>query len=186
MLLMLFHSLAVIDSFLYFFNSLLKFSLCSSILLLSSVSTFMTIILNSLPDKLLIFISLRFFFPNVLFFLLFGAYFVSSFCLILCVCFYILGKTATSISLEVVTLCRWWSFSFNPDLALCCLLNLFGCIYCRIYSWFAPAVQHVPRPVSVPKKGIQWSPSFRLIGCQTLRQKLLKFANIYSPEGLQL
>ena len=34
--------------FLIFYNSLLKFSLCSSILLLSLVSIFMTIALNSL------------------------------------------------------------------------------------------------------------------------------------------
>ena len=30
------------------------------------------------------------------------------------------------------------------------------------------------------------APSFRLIGCQTLRQQLLKYANIYSPVGLHL
>ena len=50
-----------LDTF-YTSMSLLKFSLCSSIFLLSSVSIFQAIALNTLSDKLLISISLRIFF----------------------------------------------------------------------------------------------------------------------------
>jgi len=39
----------------------------------------------------------------------------------------------------------------------------------------------VPRPVSVQREGSQSAPVFRLTGNQTLRQQLLKYANIYCP-----
>ena len=54
-----FSSVASIWQFLIFSISLLKFSLCSSILLPSSASFFMTITLNPLSTKLFISISLR-------------------------------------------------------------------------------------------------------------------------------
>jgi len=41
--------------------------------------------------------------------------------------------------------------------------------------------QGVPRPVSVQREGSQSAPVFRLTGNQTLRQQLLKYANIYCP-----
>ena len=49
-------------TFLLIFSIILRFSLCSSILLLTSVNIFMTDTLNSLSGKLLIFVSLRSFF----------------------------------------------------------------------------------------------------------------------------
>ena len=81
------YSLAV-SSFI-FSNSLLKFSLCSPILLPSSLSIFMTIALNSLLGRLLFPLCL-FLFMRFCLVLLFGTYSsFSSFCLILCVYFYV-------------------------------------------------------------------------------------------------
>ena len=51
-------SYCILQLFFIFSNSLLKFSLCSSVLLLSLVSILMTIALNSLSGKLLLSISL--------------------------------------------------------------------------------------------------------------------------------
>lgn len=56
--------------FLIFYISLWKLSLCPSIHLLSSVSTFMITTLNSLSGKLLIFIPLRFLFVCLRFYLI--------------------------------------------------------------------------------------------------------------------
>ena len=50
----------------------------------------------------------------------------------LSVCFYVLGKAATSLSLEGVALCRSWSFLFNHALTLGCLSNLCDCLT----AWF--------------------------------------------------
>ena len=41
----------------------------------------------------------------------------------------------------------------------------------------------MPRPISVPKGSIS-APSFRLIGSQTLRQELLKYANTYNGTAI--
>ena len=85
--------------------SLLNFSLCS-LIIPNLVSHFMTIILNSSSSRLFISTLLKPFLRFGLIFL-FGTYFsVSSFCLALCICFHILGKTAASLSLEGVVLCR--------------------------------------------------------------------------------
>lgn len=95
--------------FVIFSTSLLKFSLCSSILFSKLVSIFMAIALNSLSGRLLISTSLRsFFLGSALFF---GLESVFSFCLSLCVYLYALGTIATSFSLEVVGLyksCFMW------------------------------------------------------------------------------
>ena len=82
--------------------------MCFSILLPSSVSIFMTISLNTLSGKLLISISLVFFFFFLEFYLVlsFVTYSsVSSFCLTFCVCFYESGKATTSC-IEGMALCR--------------------------------------------------------------------------------
>ena len=66
-----------------------------------------TITLNSLSGRSLISISFSSFFPEALSVLLIGTYSsLSSFCLILCVCFYVFGKSAISPSLEGMVLFR--------------------------------------------------------------------------------
>ena len=86
--------------------SLLKFSLCSSVLLLSSLSIFITVTLNSLSSRFLISISLRCFLklsPVPLF----GTYsFVSSFCITLCICFYVPGRSALPLPFVKKWLCE--------------------------------------------------------------------------------
>ena len=90
---------------LIFSKSLLKISLYFSILLLSIVSILLTISMYSMSGKLLTSVSLGFFL-GFYFVLSFGTYSsVSSFCLTLGVCFYELGRTATSPSPEGVALC---------------------------------------------------------------------------------
>lgn len=87
-------AITYIWSFLEFSISLLKFSLCLSILLLSSVSIFITITLNSLSRRLFIFILFSSF-SGVLFCSWIETYSSSSsFCLQLCACFGVLGKSA--------------------------------------------------------------------------------------------
>ena len=91
---------------LIFSVSLLKFSLSSSILLPSSVRIFMSLTLNSVPGKLLIF-TLFNSFPEVLSYSFFWQlFFVFSLFLTLFVCFCVLGISATPPSLERVALCR--------------------------------------------------------------------------------
>lgn len=83
-----------------FSNNLLKCSSNSSFLLSSLFNILMTVCLNSLSGKLLLSISLEFFYflvPS------FGAYFsVSPFCLTFSVCSYELDEIAISPSLEKV------------------------------------------------------------------------------------
>lgn len=88
--------------FLIFSKFLLKFSCHSSILLPNLVSIFTTIMLKYLSEKLLISISLGFFFLGFIY--LEHLPLFSHFVLILCVSYYELGSTATSPSLEGVVL----------------------------------------------------------------------------------
>ena len=89
-----------------FCNSLLKFSL-NSLILLSSGSVFGWLLWTLyLVNCLYLFCSVHFL--KFCLVLLFGRYsFVSSFCLILCVCVYVLVLSSISPSLERVSLCRW-------------------------------------------------------------------------------
>ena len=135
-----------------FLISFLQFSL-SLFILLSTVSIFLTISLNSLCGKWLspfhLVLFLRFYLV-----LSFGRYsFVSSFCLTLCVCFYVLGISAVSPSIERVALCRrllWGSVAHSPGhesgapgvspawIVCSCLLWL-GCIYVgTLVGWVGP------------------------------------------------
>ena len=92
------------------------FPLCTSILLPSSVSIFMTIGLKFLSDKLLCFISVFFFFLEFYLLLLFGAdSSVFSFCLTLCLFLWIRQNSSLSWSWEGrpcvlgrKTLYAWW------------------------------------------------------------------------------
>lgn len=96
------------DWFFIYLFSLLQFSLCSSILLPSSVSIHMTISCNSLSGKLLLSISLGLF-PLGIFFSCFFIWNIFLYLLILFdffACFYELEKTATSPNFEGVVLCR--------------------------------------------------------------------------------
>lgn len=130
-----------------FSASLLKFSVFSHFSS-SSVGIFMTITLNSLSEKLLIFMPLKFFFKFfVVVCLLFfgGAVFNLAFCFEqiplfpyfawLSVCFYVLGETAFSPSLEVVSLCRRWTLWFNIALCPGCLSNLCDFLNNLMFSW---------------------------------------------------
>ena len=84
----------------------MNFLLCSSILLSRPASIFMTIILNSLSDKLLLCTTLRTFLGGSSLVLWFGKHSsVSSFCLSLSVCLYI-QKIALLLSFEGPILCR--------------------------------------------------------------------------------
>lgn len=47
----------------------------------------------------------------------------------------------------------------------------------------ALVVEGMPRPVGVSRGGISSAPNFRLTGSQTLRQQLLKYANICNLVG---
>ena len=97
-------------SFLIFFNfnwlflifsiSLLRFSLSSSIFLLSLISIFRTTLLNFVSSKLLISVLLS----SSSRVLTYSS--VSSFCLILCFYFYVLGRSVMFLSLGEVALCR--------------------------------------------------------------------------------
>ena len=78
----------------------------------------MTIILNFLSGQLLISISLSFF-PEVCLALSLGRYsFVSSLCLTLCLCLYILGISAIFPGLERVALCRSCPMGSNCSIPL--------------------------------------------------------------------
>ena len=102
--------------------------------LLSLVNIFMTITLNSLSDRLLISVSLKFFLLRFWFcffiwnIFLCSFFFFFSFCLILCIGFYELDKTATAPSFEGVDLCRRWKLLLNPALALVRLSKLCDCL----------------------------------------------------------
>lgn len=95
--------------------------------------------------------------------LLLGTYFsFSSFYSILCVCFYVLSKTATSLILEV-DLCRWWTFSFNLALAPTCLSNLCDCLNHLTFLIY-PHFKGVPRPVLLVFLFPLWRNSSSLFG----------------------
>ena len=80
-------------------NSLLKFSLCSSILLPSSVSIFMIITLNSIGYiAYLCFIYLFLGYYLVLLLEIYSS--ISQFCLIICVYLYVLGRSVCLLVLE--------------------------------------------------------------------------------------
>ena len=105
-----FSSVASIWQFLIFPISLLKFSLCSSILLPSSASFFMTITLNSLSTKLFISISLRLL-PKALSHLVTWNRFLCFFILLDSLCFFLYSRwNPLSPSLEGVALCKKWIF----------------------------------------------------------------------------
>ena len=88
------------------FNSLLKFSLCSSILLSNSLSIFMIIILKSLLDRLFM-SSLFSSFSDILSCSSCGTHLsFSSLCLNLSVCFYVLSRSVTFPDLGEVLSCR--------------------------------------------------------------------------------
>ena len=90
---------------------LLQFSLCSYILLPSSVSILMTITSNYLSVTYLHFIN---FFSDVSFYSSFATYSsVPSLCLTPCLNFYTVDKTTTSPSPEGMTSYRKWTFLFN-------------------------------------------------------------------------
>ena len=117
---------------------MLKFSLSSCIRLPSLLSILMTISLNSLSGKLLIFISLGGFFKGFILFFHLEHIFVSLFCLTF-VYFYKLGERAMPPGLEGMTLCgsvlsvnclylaaladqlelKWVQFEGSPWGALC-------------------------------------------------------------------
>ena len=75
------------------------------------------------------------------------------------------------------------NFIIQPALVLDCPLYLYDCLSSLIYYLYVPVVESMPRPVSVPRGGISFSTSFRLIRSQTLKQQLLKYINMYSPVG---
>lgn len=68
---------------------------------------------NSLPDKLLISIPLRFFSSVVFLFFCLERISCSLFYMALSVCFYVLGETSISSSLEGIGFCRQWALSFK-------------------------------------------------------------------------
>ena len=101
-------------NFLLIFSIILRFSLCSSILLLRSVNIFMTDTLNSLSDKLLIFIPLKSFSGDFLCSLVWNQYL----CLLtlpIYVCLSVTGKMAPFSSLEEVVLCRCFMWLRNKN-----------------------------------------------------------------------
>ena len=101
-------------NFLLIFSIIWRFSLCSSILLLRSVDIFMTDTLNSLSDKLFIFVSLKSFAGDFLCSLVWNQYL----CLLIwCtyVCLSITGKMVPSSSLEEVVLCRCFMWLGNKS-----------------------------------------------------------------------
>ena len=92
---------------------------CSCIVLLTSVSTFRTIILNSLSGKLPISISWRS--ASEDFILYFCSEIISlflHFSWFFCVSFYAIDKIATSPRQEGVVLCRRWNLLFSLALAV--------------------------------------------------------------------
>ena len=111
--LQLLYSSPLILFFLIVSDSLLRSSLCSSILHPSLGIIFMIISLNYVSDNLLISLLWGLLMRGCL--LSFGKCFsVSSFCWALCVCFYALGRKATCLSLEEVVLYRWLAYSLGP------------------------------------------------------------------------
>ena len=117
-----FSSVISVWYFLIFSILLLKFSLCSYIVLLTSVSIFTTLILNSLSGITHLHFIKAFFWGFIVFFSL-EHIFLSFFTL--CVGFYKLHKIPTSPSLAGVASCRRWTLLYNPTLVLGCLSNLY-------------------------------------------------------------
>lgn len=107
----------VICLLLFYLFSFLKFSLCLWIFLQTSVSIFITIILNSLSGKLPISISSRS--ASEVFILYFCLEIISLFLhfpWFFCVSFYAIDKTATFPRQEGVVLCRRRNLLFSPAL----------------------------------------------------------------------
>nr|KAF6435824.1 hypothetical protein HJG63_012547 [Rousettus aegyptiacus] len=133
------YSSFLIVSFLYFpfqfyvFYLFLKFSLSSSTLPLSSLSTLITSILNSASGRLLISILFSSF-PELCFVLSFRSYFLSSHFGCLPVCFYVLGRAPKSPSLRRVGLCSRCPVGpsgtvFLGHLSWVLQLCFMGCVY---------------------------------------------------------
>ena len=72
---------------------------------------------------------------------------------------------------------------FRAALALGRVSQLRDCPGSLFDSQWLPVVKGVTRPV---QGGSESEPRFRLIGSQTLRQQLLKYANVCSLEGPQV
>ena len=131
-----FSSVASIWQFLIFPISLLKFSLCSSILLPSSASFFMTITLNSLSTKLFISISLRLL-PKALLHLVTWNRFLCFFILLdLCVSFYTVDETPSLPVLKELP-CVRNEFFIQP--ALSHLSNSWDCWSSLLYFLRVPS-----------------------------------------------
>ena len=114
--------------FLIVSDSLLRSSLCSSILHPSLGIIFMIISLNCVSDNLLISLLWGLLMRGCL--LSFGKCFsVSSFCWALCVCFYALGRKATCLILEEVVLCRWLAYSLGPV-----LVSVISWLFIAVYT----------------------------------------------------
>lgn len=125
--------IVILNSIWFFFvfsNTL--FSLCSSTVLLSLLSNLMIITLNYLLGRLLI--STLFSFPvKCCFVSLFRTYFfVSLFCLIICIYLYVLGKSGKFADLGEMVLCIWclmWpssTLSYHQS----CMLEVPPCVLC--------------------------------------------------------
>ena len=126
--LQLLYSSPLILFFLIVSDSLLRSSLCSSILHPSLGIIFMIISLNCVSDNLLISLLWGLLMRGCL--LSFGKCFsVSSFCWALCVCFYALGRKATCLSLEEVVLYRWLAYSLGPV-----LVSVISWLFIAVYT----------------------------------------------------
>lgn len=86
----------------------------------------------------------------------------------------------TSHSLEEVISCKRWNYLFITALTIGFLWNLCDCPSKLFYFQWLPNVEVVIRPNSVPERKFLAS-RFWLIWSQILKQKFLKYANIYSP-----
>lgn len=171
--------------FLIVSDSLLRFSLCSSILHPSLGIIFTIISLNCVSDNLLISLLWGLLMRGCL--LSFGKYFsVSSFCLALCVCFYAVGRKATCLSLEEVVLCGWLAYSLSPV-----LVSVISWLFIAVYTaWFILDMLLFLRicrdlPVFWGEESYL-APNFRLIGGQLLMQEVLKYEDICNPMKLWL
>lgn len=118
-------------------------------------------LLNFLSDKLLISVSLGFFmnFYLVLWFETYSS--VSSFHLALCVHFYTIYVTATSLSFEGVASCRRWTL--HPCPALGCHSNLCVCPSSLLHFFNSAHEVRIFQAVSIPKGRIS-APRMRLLG----------------------
>lgn len=123
---------------LIFYISLLKLSLCSSFFLQVWRACLWQLLWTIYWAESLIFVSFRFFFflrfclvPSI------GIYFfVSSFCLILCVCFYVPGKSVMFFSLKGLALFRRYPVGFRGIIPLGRWIQaLDNCPICGIYNY---------------------------------------------------